>query len=60
MAMGVLVQAMLAIGPADPRLARTGMEALHGLEVLAVDVGLAEIQRPGGMQCGIQVAGVER
>ena len=39
----VLVEPVLAVCPADPG-APTGMEALHGLEVLAIDVGLAEAQ----------------
>ena len=40
----VFVQAMFTISPANPGLTPASVEALHRLEVLAVDVGLAEAQ----------------
>ena len=38
----IFFQAVLAIGAADSGFAPAGMEALHGLEVLAVHIGLAD------------------
>ena len=43
----VLLDAVLAVGTTYATLLHTGMEALHGLEVLAVDVGLAKLQFTG-------------
>ena len=41
---GVFLDTMLTIGTTDTRLLDASVEALHGLEVLAVDVSLAEFQ----------------
>ncbi len=57
--MRVLVQAVLAVGPAHAGLAHARMEALHGLEVLAVDVGLAEVDLAHGLHGLGQVARVQ-
>ena len=46
---------MLAVGAADAALAAPGMKALHRLEVLAVDVGLAEAQPVGRLHRRVQV-----
>src|ERR1035437_5524702 len=53
-----LIQAVLAIGASDTALAPTGVEALHGFEVLAVDIGFAETNLPAGLECGVEVARV--
>ena len=39
----VIFQSMLAVRPTDTRLTPAGMEALHRLEVLPVDIGLAKL-----------------
>jgi len=41
----VLLDAVLTVSTADAALLHAGMEALDGLEVLAVDVGLAELHK---------------
>ncbi len=53
----VFVDTVLAVGTADARLLHAGMEALDGLEVLAVDVGLAELQFAAGLHGDIQILG---
>lgn len=58
--MGALVQTMFAISAADARLAHPGMEALHRLEVFAVDVGFAEVDFAHTVHRLAQVAGLER
>lgn len=40
----VFLDAVLAVGTTDTALLHTGMEALHGLEVLAVDISFAEFE----------------
>ena len=44
MGLEVFHEAVLAVRAANARLAPSGVEALHGLEVFAVDVGLAKLQ----------------
>ena len=39
----IFLNAVLAVGTADTTLLHTSVEALDGLEVLTVDVGLAEL-----------------
>ena len=53
----VFLDAVLAVGTADTTLLHTCMEALDGLEVLAVDVGLAELQLAAGLHSHVQVLG---
>ena len=53
----ILVNAMLTIGTTDTALLHTSMEALDGLEVLAVDVGLAKLQLAAGLYSNIQILG---
>src|ERR1035437_2211506 len=48
---------MASVRPANARLAPTRMEALHGLEVFAVHVGLAELQFVGSAHGRVQAAG---
>jgi hypothetical protein len=43
-----LVEAVFAVGAADAGFSPTGVEALHGLEVFAVDVGLTEMDFTAG------------
>ena len=60
MGLGVFVKAMLAIGPANPRLPPAGMKALDGFKVFPVNVRLAELDlfaRPHGY---VDVARVDR
>src|SRR5438445_196961 len=57
--LGELVEAVFAIGAADAAFAPAGVEALHGLEVFAVDVGLAEVDLLAGAEGGVEVAGVD-
>jgi hypothetical protein len=45
-----LVESMLAIGAADSAFSPPGMKSLHGLEVLAVDVGFTEADLPARTQ----------
>ena len=40
----VFLHPVLAIGSTDAALLLSGMESLHGLEVLAVDIHLSELQ----------------
>ena len=56
----VFVDTMLAVGTANTRLLHTSMEALDGLEVLAVDVGLTELQFAAGLDSDVQVLGEDR
>ena len=56
----VLHQTVLAIGSADATLAPSGMEALDGLEVETVDVGLAEEQLGPGALNEAVVIGEQR
>src|ERR1035437_3109485 len=51
------LQSMASVRPANARLAPTRMEALHGLEVFAVHVGLAELQFVGSAHGRVQAAG---
>ena len=53
----ILLYAMLTVGTADATLLHTGMEALDSLEVLAVDIGLAELQFAAGLDSHVQVLG---
>src|ERR1039458_7699157 len=55
----VLFQTVLAVSAADAGLAPAGVEALHGLEVLAIHVGLAELQLVRGAHGYIERAGVD-
>jgi len=56
----VLFQTMFSVCAADAGFAPAGMEALHGLEVLAIDVGFAKLQLIGGAHGYAQVRGVDR
>jgi hypothetical protein len=49
---------MLAIGVADSAFSPPGMESLHGLEVLAVDVGFTEVNLPVRSRGDIEIARV--
>ena len=55
MCVEVFLQTMLAISATDTALLHTGMEALDGLEVEAVDIGFSELQFTAypcsGVQC---------
>ena len=53
----VFLDTMLTIGTTDTRLLDASVEALHGLEVLAVDVGLAEFQLTSHTGSSIDVLG---
>ena len=56
----VFLDTMLAVGTADTALLHTCVEALDGLEVLAVDVGLAELEFAAGLHSDVQVLGEDR
>ena len=60
MRVGVFVQAVFAVSPTDAGLARPGMETLHRLEVLAVDIGFTEVQTITGAHGRTQAAGIDR
>src|SRR3974390_1048541 len=51
-------EAMLAVGAADSTLSPAGVKALHGFEVLAVDVGFTEADLAAGPQGDVEVAGI--
>ena len=53
----VFVDAVLTIGTADTRFLHTSVETLNGLEVLAVDVGFAELQFAAGLHGNVEVLG---
>ena len=53
----ILFNAVFAVGTANAALLHTGMEALHGLKVLAVDIGLAKLQFTGYAGSGVNVLG---
>jgi len=55
-----LVEAVFAIGASDAALAPAGVEALHGFEILAVDIGLAETKLPAGPHWDVEIARVNR
>ncbi len=60
MGLGEFQNTMLSVGAADTGFANTRMETLHGLEILAVDIGLAEADLATGAHRQIEVARVER
>src|ERR1035438_2139198 len=55
----VLFEAVLAVCAADAGFAPSGMEALHGFEVFAIDVGFAEFELVGGAHGGGKGTGVD-
>src|SRR5664279_4425406 len=57
---GVLVEAVLSVGAPDARLSPARVESLHRLEVLAVDVRLAELDLLAGAHGDVEVRGVDR
>lgn len=46
---------MFSVGTADARFASPGVESLHRLEVLAIDIGFAEAQIANGAKSSVQV-----
>ena len=55
----VLIQAVAAICPADPRLTPAGVEPLHRLKVLTVDIGFAKLQSLNRFHRHVQIAGID-
>ena len=53
----IFVDTVLAVGTANTRFLHTSMEALDGLEVLAVDIGLAELQFAAGLHGDVEILG---
>ena len=53
----VFLDAVLTVSTTDAALLDTCMEALHGLEVFAVDVGLAKLEFAGYAGSGVEVLG---
>ena len=53
----VFLDAVLTVCTTDAALLDTCMEALHGLEVFAVDVGLAKLEFAGYAGSGVEVLG---
>ena len=53
----IFLNTVLTVGTADTTLLHTCMEALYGLEVLTVDVGLAELEFTAGLRGDVQVLG---
>ena len=53
----IFFNAVLAVGTADTTLLHTSVEALDGLEVLTVDVGLAKFKFAAGLRGDVQVLG---
>ena len=53
----IFFNAVLAVGTADTTLLHTSVEALDGLEVLTVNVGLAELKFAAGLCGDVQVLG---
>ena len=51
----VFVDTVLSVGTADTRFLHTSVEALNGLEVLAVDIGFAKLQFAAGLHGNIEV-----
>ena len=56
---GKLIQSMLAVRPADAGFPTAGVEALHCLEILTVDISLAKLQLARRFHRGIQIAGID-
>ena len=44
MGLEVLFEAVLAVGTTDSRLAPPSVKTLHGLKILAIDVGFSKFQ----------------
>ena len=55
----VLIQAVAAICAADPRLTPAGVEPLHRLKVLTVDIGFAKLQSLNRFHRHVQIAGID-
>ena len=53
----VFLDTMLTVGTTNTTLLYTGVEALHSLEVLTVDVGLTKLQFAACLYCNIQILG---
>ena len=53
----IFLNTVLTVGTADTTLLHTSMETLDGLEVLTVDVGLAEFEFTAGLRGDVQVLG---
>ena len=56
----VFLHTVLTVGTTDTTLLHTGMEALDGLEVHAVDIGLAEFNLTADAGGGVNVLGEYR
>lgn len=57
--LGEFVKSMLTVCASDARLAAARMEALHGLEILPVNVSLAEPKVATCLKGGIDVVRVD-
>lgn len=54
------MEAVFAVGTTDAGFSPTGVVALHGLKILAVDVGLAEVDFAAGFHRRVEVSRVDR